>query len=80
MFLAMGIEQKNGRETQTEHFNRQCFPLQSAICWFSHEGLQYKWYFHNIGDTTTPKDYNFSLDTVKWVIESIISEYGFRFG
>jgi hypothetical protein len=76
----MGIERTFGRETQTEHFNKQSFPLQSAICWFTHEGVSYKKYFHNISDVETEKDYSYSLDTIKWVIESIELEFGKRQG
>ena len=76
----MGIERSNGRETQTEHFNRQCFPMQSAICWFYQDGVPMKKYFHNISDVETCKDYDYSLDTIKWVIESIKSEFGHRHG
>ena len=76
----MGLEQKNGRETQAEHFRKKAFPLQSAICWFNYGGVSYKRYFHNFGDVETPKDFNYTLDTIKWVLESIFSEYGFRHG
>ena len=76
----MGIEQNFGRETQTQHFNKQCFPLQSAICWFNHLGVPYKKYFHNISDVETGKDFDYSLDTIRWVFESINSEFGFRDG
>jgi hypothetical protein len=76
----MGLEQKNGRETQAEHFQRKSFPLQSAICWFYHEGVSYKRYFHNFGEVETPKDYNYTLDTIRWVLETIFTAYGFRHG
>ena len=76
----MGVERTYGRETQNEHYNKQSFPMQSAICWFSHGGVSYKKYFHNFSNVETPKDFNYTLDTIRWVLETIKSEYGFRYG